>query len=163
MLPTVPVKTVLEVGCAEGHFTRLLAERVQEVVACDISDLATHRAQQTCEGLRNVRFLTMDVRGGLPQENFDLILFSDVLYYLSSKEAVRVLANSAEVLRPGAFLMFANEWHAEYRFLLEPTEILKIINRSEHWELMKRQDFGGGGSRTLLAALFRRSSLRGND
>jgi SAM-dependent methyltransferase len=156
MLPVTPVSTALEVGCAEGQFTALLAQHVEHVLACDISESAIQRARQTCLGLQNVRFRCMDVRKGLPDEPVDLILFSDVLYYLSRREAIRVLEDSAKNLRPGSFLGFSNEWQSQYRLLLEPGEVLKIISDSGRWEKLKSEELKDSPTRTVTAALFRR-------
>ena len=157
MLPPSPVSAALEVGCAEGQFTRVLAQHAEHVLACDISESAIERARQTCLGLHNVRFMCMDIRKGLPDEPLDLILFSDVLYYLSKREVIRVLEDSARSLRPGGFLMFSNEWHSHYRWLLEPGEVLKAISDSGHWEKLKSEEIKDPPTRTVTAALFRRS------
>ncbi|MFN9290855.1 MAG: class I SAM-dependent methyltransferase, partial [Planctomyces sp.] len=77
---------LLELGCAEGFLTRRLAGLAEEIVACDLSEMAVQRAQAYCSDLSNVRFLATDVRDRLPEGSFDECLASDVLYYLSPSE-----------------------------------------------------------------------------
>ena len=159
-LPKDKVRKVLEVGCAEGHLTRLLARHVQEIFACDISEIAIGRAMANCADLGNIRFAAMDIRRDIPRGDFDLILYSDVLYYLAKKEVTQLLRDSAMALREGAFLMFSNEWHPRYRFLLSPASILEAIGESRCWEKMSVSTHDMGGKKTLTTGLFRRSSHR---
>jgi SAM-dependent methyltransferase len=157
MLPQASIGAVLEVGCAEGHFTRILALRAKQVVACDISELAIQRSKQNCLGLRNVQFIRADVRKGLPIGFFDLILCSDVLYYLSKKEAVHVLESFARSLRPGAFLLFSNEWQANYRCLLNPQEAFGLISHAGVWKKLRSEEIKYDDQRVLSVGLFRKN------
>lgn len=116
----------MEVGCAEGHFTGLLAQRAKGVLACDISADAIKRAVVNCAAHPSVRFATLDVQDGLPQEKFDLVLYSDVLYYMSRNEVLRMLEDTARVLSAGSYLIFSNEWNTGYQYFLDPKEILTM-------------------------------------
>jgi SAM-dependent methyltransferase len=157
MLPQEPIGAALEVGCAEGHFTQMLSQHAKQVVACDISEVAIKRAEYNCAGLKNVSFVRVDVREGLPAGSFDLILCSDVLYYLSKKEAARVLESFARILRPGALLMFSNEWHPNHRCLLNPQDVFRIISNSRAWERLRLEEVGFDGQNVLNVGLFRRN------
>lgn len=72
---------MLELGCAEGFLTRHLSGIADRVVACDVSEVAVHRAAACCADLRNVHFMATDIRHRLPDGPFDACLASDVLYY----------------------------------------------------------------------------------
>ena len=61
LLPPAPIGSALELACAEGHFTRLLAPRVGELLATDISDRALARAADQCEGVSNIAFQRLDL------------------------------------------------------------------------------------------------------
>lgn len=156
MLPESRVASALEVGCAEGHFTKELAGRVDQLLACDISKIAIERAQQFCKDVRNVRYATLDVRNGLPGGEFDLILFSDVLYYFSKKEALRVIDDSAKRLSPGGFLLLSNEWSPRYRSLFPPSKIVRMIERSNSWRTIAVRQLQDSRSHTVTGALFGR-------
>src|ERR1700750_776925 len=76
-------KSVLELGCGEGHLTRAVFHRARSVIAIDISDVAIARAQSL--NLPNARFGTADLRdtslGG-----YDVIAAIECIYYLSHQE-----------------------------------------------------------------------------
>lgn len=120
---------LLELGCAEGFLTRRLAGLAEEIVACDLSEMAVQRAQAYCSDLSNVRFLATDVRDRLPEGSFDECLASDVLYYLSTSE-IEVLGGRLRQLMPGsARLVLANEWNHDYRDLTAPDVALQSLTK----------------------------------
>ena len=98
-LPPDTIGRTLEIGCAEGHMTRLLAGRAQRVVAVDIVEEAVRRARDRCAKLPNVQFRVGDIRDGLPEGQFDSVIGSDVLYYLSLSELSATLRRLAEAVR----------------------------------------------------------------
>ncbi len=72
----------LEVGCSIGVLTGLLAARCEHLVAIDFSLGALQLARQNLQGVSNVDLL----RAGFPEEtppgSWDLIVCSEILYYL---------------------------------------------------------------------------------
>jgi SAM-dependent methyltransferase len=52
--------TVLEIGCGVGRFTRVLAGRVHEVIALDVSDQMLALARERCAGQGRVRWVLGD-------------------------------------------------------------------------------------------------------
>ena len=108
LLPDTPVASALELACAEGHFTVQLAPRVGHLVAADISDRALSRARQRCAGLHNITFRQLNLRRD-PFGRFDLIICSEVLYYLNDRHELRRLAaRLAESLNPCGHLLMAH-------------------------------------------------------
>lgn len=103
------VERALELGCAEGHFTERLAERADTLVAADISRIALDRARERCGRLENVEYVQLDIGAGELAERFDLIVCSELLYYLADRaELDRVAAALARALRPGGRLVAAH-------------------------------------------------------
>lgn len=108
LLPDVPVASALELACAEGHFTVQLAPRVGQLIAADISERALARARQRCRNLQNITFRQMNLRRD-SFGRFDLIICSEVLYYLKDRsELQRLAARLAESLNPGGHLLMAH-------------------------------------------------------
>jgi peptidoglycan/xylan/chitin deacetylase (PgdA/CDA1 family) len=108
LLPAGPFDRALELGCAEGHLTSLLAPRVRHLTAIDISPTAIQRARARCRDLLNVDFEVLNlVQDRLPA-NLDLILCSEVLYYLPRGLLDGVAATLARSLRPGGHLLLAH-------------------------------------------------------
>ena len=133
-LSTLCASRILEVGCAEGHLTRLLAARADDLLACDIVPEAVQRARHNSQDLNNIRFRTLDIRTQWPDETFNLIVYADVLYYFTKKEIRRVIRSTAEHTVPGGSLLFANEWHRHYRWMIHPETIMTMIRRSGLWK-----------------------------
>jgi peptidoglycan/xylan/chitin deacetylase (PgdA/CDA1 family)/SAM-dependent methyltransferase len=108
LLP-VPIGRALELACAEGHFTVQLAPRVGSLVAADISVTALRRAAERCAGLDNTEFINLDlIRDPLPGP-FDLIVCSEILYYMGNLETLSAVAYKlAGALRPGGYLVTAH-------------------------------------------------------
>ena len=109
VLPPGRLGRALELACAEGHFTALLAPRVGELLATDISTAALGRAAERCRGLPHVRFAPLDLaRDPLPGR-FGLVVASEVFYYLKDRgELARVARKVAAALEPGGLFLTAH-------------------------------------------------------
>jgi glycosyltransferase involved in cell wall biosynthesis/peptidoglycan/xylan/chitin deacetylase (PgdA/CDA1 family) len=106
LLPEGVVANALEIACAEGHFTVHLAPRVGRLTAVDISVRALARAQARCAGHGNVVFQRLDLNADDIPGPFDLIVCSEVLYFVRDLSGVvrRILAQ----VRPGGFFLTAH-------------------------------------------------------
>lgn len=111
LVPAQPARNALELACAEGMFTVQLAERVGQLLATDISKHAVHRARQRLSGCDNVDFAVLDLsKNDLPR-NLDLIVCSEVLYYLNDEaELAAVTARLADALAPGGAIVTAHAY-----------------------------------------------------
>ena len=86
ILPGARYARALEVGCSIGVFTRRLAERCDALLALDASPTALADARRECAGLGSVAFREATVPQDFPAGTFDLIVLSEVLYYLSRSD-----------------------------------------------------------------------------
>ena len=106
MLPGGSIGKALELACAEGHFTCKLAPRVQQLVANDISSIALKRAAERCRGFDNIEFQCFDFMKETIPDRYDLIICSEVLYYVVDlgelKQLVKRLATN---LKTGGYLL----------------------------------------------------------
>ena len=71
--------TGLEIGCSIGVLTEHLAMHVDDLLAIDVSEAALETARRRVPG---VRFERREVPEEYPDEAFDLVVCSEVLYYL---------------------------------------------------------------------------------
>lgn len=109
LLPPGRIEQALELACAEGHFTALLADRVDHLVATDISSRALQRAAERCSAHVNIEFRQLDFFADAPLAPMDLIVCSEVLYFLKDEaELRRVTERLAAALRPGGSLITAH-------------------------------------------------------
>ncbi len=72
----------LEVGCSIGVFTSMLAARCDHLVAIDFSLSALRLAEQHLRGVRNVDLLRAAFPEETPPGSWDLVVCSEILYYL---------------------------------------------------------------------------------
>jgi peptidoglycan/xylan/chitin deacetylase (PgdA/CDA1 family)/SAM-dependent methyltransferase len=109
LLPPKRITRALELACGEGHFTVQLAPRVGSLIAADISQTALSRASQRCTGLENIRFVHLDLtRDPLPGR-FELIVCSEVLYFVGGRAELKAVARKlADALDPGGYLLMAH-------------------------------------------------------
>lgn len=74
-----PHGSVLEVGCAEGLFTGMLATLTKDIVAIDVSPTAIARAKERHPG---PEFLATSLDDLRPGRKFDLVVCAETLYYI---------------------------------------------------------------------------------
>jgi peptidoglycan/xylan/chitin deacetylase (PgdA/CDA1 family) len=111
ILPERTIGTALELACAEGLFTAQLAPRVDRLIAADISATALGRAKEHCKTLTNVHFEQLDLTSDALPEGLDLIVCSEVLYYLADEAALERVANRlVAALRPGGHIITAHAY-----------------------------------------------------
>ena len=82
-LPKNQFENALEIGCSIGVLTNLLSKKCGHLLATDVSQFAIEQARIQCNGLDNVSFQCINFSIELPEEKFDLIMISEVAYYLS--------------------------------------------------------------------------------
>ncbi len=109
LIPEGPVDDVLEVACAAGHFTAQLATRAKRLVATDISEAALRRAAERCSDHDNVRYEQFELGKSPIQGRYDLIVCSEMLYYLGRRSKLEAAAAElAGALKPGGRLVMAH-------------------------------------------------------
>jgi ubiquinone/menaquinone biosynthesis C-methylase UbiE len=96
------------VGCGDGSFAALLAERFDDVVALDADAGQVATAAARCRGRANVRVLQADfLRSGLRSESFDVVTALASVHHLPFAAAA---AEARRVLRPGGRLVVLGLW-----------------------------------------------------
>ncbi|WP_424952816.1 class I SAM-dependent DNA methyltransferase [Deinococcus sp.] len=104
-LPRARYLSGLEVGCSIGVLTARLARRCQALLAIDVSERALQRARARCAALPQVRFERRQLPHGFPPGRFDLIVLSEVLYYLDAADLHQTLEGCIRALEPGGHLL----------------------------------------------------------
>ena len=109
MLPDVDGLYGLDVGCGEGHNTRLVAERGARMVGVDISETfvrhaSEHEARKPM-GIRYRRASAVELPFGDASFDFAVAFMS----LMDMPEIERVLAEVFRALRPSGFLQFSIE------------------------------------------------------
>ena len=132
--------SALEVGCSIGVFTRLLAQRCDRLLAIDVSDRALDIARHDARDLPQVEFRRAAVPGGFPAGRYDLIVLSEVLYYLGVADLHRTADLVTEAIEPGGEVVLCH-WLGESDYplsgheattaFIEATKMRLQVRRSE--------------------------------
>jgi 2-polyprenyl-3-methyl-5-hydroxy-6-metoxy-1,4-benzoquinol methylase len=125
-----PHGRALEIGCASGCFSRLLASQGDQVVALDVSPLAIQRARELAAraGDSTVDFRVANVMefDPAPDGPWDLVVMSETIYYLGWLypfwDVGWMAKQLFEATAPGGRLLMANTRVAieNQDYLLQP-------------------------------------------
>lgn len=102
-------RRVLELGCGTGLLTRDLAARADAVEALDISHRALDVARR--RGVDGVRWHHAELPDQLPQGPFDLVVVSEVAYFLRPVELMSLLRQLHPRMTDDAELLLADWAH----------------------------------------------------
>jgi len=118
-------ESLLDVGCGDGGVSRLLRERVGEVVAVDIEESPGWRDES------GLQFRVADAEQ-LPFEaaSFDVVHSKDSLHHMSRPD--RALAEYRRVLRPGGFVLVVEANRYNPSFFLQMTLVRRHDHFSQH-------------------------------
>lgn len=94
----------LELGCSIGVLTKRLAAHCRALTACDAAPTAVAATRARTARLPQVRVVEC-VLPALPPGSFDLVVASEVLYYLDDADLVRTLVAIDAALAPGGTLL----------------------------------------------------------
>lgn len=98
----------LEVGCSIGVLSRQVAPLCDDFLGVDISERPLAEARAQCAGFPQARFDRMTVPGDWPSGRFDLILLSEVLYFLRPDDIALTATHVRRSLQPGGTVLLVN-------------------------------------------------------
>lgn len=113
-LPAERYRRAFEPGCAVGALTVALAGRCDQVLAVDLHPRAAAAAAEAVEasGLDNVQVQVMDVVTEWPAGPFDLVVLSEIGYYVAGAARARLLRSVGRSLEPGGTVV-ACHWRRD--------------------------------------------------
>ncbi len=111
-LPRSRYGRALDVACGTGFLTAQLALRCDEVMAVDAVAAAVRSARSVTSQHRNVRVEIARIPEEVPPGPFDLVVFSEVLYYLDEPDLAATLTKVERRVHPGADIL-AVDWRPQ--------------------------------------------------
>lgn len=120
-LPRARYVSALEIGCSIGVLTRQLADRCDSLLSLDVAEAALEHARSRCADQPHVRFERRLVPAEWPEGRFDLILLSEVIYYLARDDVRRLAARVDAAAVPGCDILLVH-WLGETHYPLTGDE-----------------------------------------
>jgi SAM-dependent methyltransferase len=111
LLPRERYVSAFEPGCSIGVLTAQLSPRCAQLLACDAAPEAVASAQARTAGMPGVRLEQRLIPGQWPPQSFDLIVFSELLYYFGDADLKQVLRLAVGALRPTGQLLAVHWRH----------------------------------------------------
>ena len=130
MLPSQRYLHAFEAGCSVGVLTEKLTERCDHVTSIDVADLAlraTGDRLQSCGRLDRATLRRASLDDAWPAGPFDLVVLSEVAYYLHAETLREVLDRECSRLADGATVIAAHWRHRVDDYPLSGDEANELI------------------------------------
>ena len=111
-LPEPRYRTAFEPGCSIGILTSDLARRCDFILAGDISDSAMNQAKDRLSDQPHVELRRIRLPAEWPNQEFDLVVLSEILYYLDTADLLETVAKAVDSVAPHCTLLSAHWRHA---------------------------------------------------
>lgn len=97
-----------ELGCSIGVFTTMLAPRCDTLIGIDAAQAAIDAARARCATLPHLRFACGLLPAAFPDGAFDLLVISELLYFLSPADIEQLAHAARRAASPDAVILLAN-------------------------------------------------------
>jgi len=139
-LPRTRYRSAFEPGCSNGALTERLAARCERLLATDLLDQVAERARARLAELPSVEVRSVAIPDDWPPGPFDLVVLSEVAYYLTPEGLDETLDRVAATLEPGGHLV-AVHWRGETDYPQRGDEVHQTIDaRPELVRLSRYQE-----------------------
>ena len=103
-LKTFEDPSILDVGCAQGNFTKILAQLDYRVTSIDINPNYVKYTKSKTNQMSNVEVVCSNIYEYSPNKEFDFIFLGEVIEHV--KEPEKLLKKLCELLKPQGSLIF---------------------------------------------------------
>ncbi|NIJ54486.1 SAM-dependent methyltransferase [Dyadobacter arcticus] len=136
-LPDGVYASGFEIGCSNGLLSSMLRQRCQKLLAVDSSTIAVANAQKRLAEYSNVTVREMEIPNDFPDEKFDLILLSEVGYFLSEADLLAAREKINGALLPGGKLLLVHWTPLVDEFPLTGDQVHEIFINTSGDEMSK--------------------------
>jgi SAM-dependent methyltransferase len=98
----------LEIGCSIGVLSAQIAPLCDSFLGLDISEKPLEAARARCASIASARFLCGRAPADWPEGGLDLVILSEVLYFLSAEDIRATAARVRASLLPGGRVLLIN-------------------------------------------------------
>lgn len=107
-LPRSSYQRGFEIGCSIGVLTELLSQKCQSLLSIDTAEKPLVRARQRLSNAPHVTLQKMEVPDQFPEQQFDLVVMSEVGYYLAMPDLQRLAQKIITHLDNGGHLLLVH-------------------------------------------------------
>jgi LmbE family N-acetylglucosaminyl deacetylase len=130
VLPRARYRSALEIGCSVGELTALLADRSDSLLALDISQAAVNAANERTRDLAHVRIEHRDATTDFPEQQFDLIVLSEVGYYWEARTLDAMVREISRHLSQDGVVLACHWRHPVADYPLTGDQVHAALNAS---------------------------------
>lgn len=123
-------ENILEIGCSNGVFSQKLSERAMKLLCIDGNAHAIKLAKARLKDFKHISVLQQKIPNQYPNDHYDLIILSEIAYYLSRSE-LDLLINCLKTSLMEGGMVLACHW----RYPIEGFD----INGEKVHEVLKKQ------------------------
>ncbi len=100
-----PFADALELGASIGAFSELLAPRCERLTTIDAAPTAVAAARRRLAGAPQVDVILGEIPDAIPVRRFDLVVASEILYYLTGSELTQTMGRLESAMMSGGRLV----------------------------------------------------------
>ncbi len=116
-----------------GVLTEALAARCDRLLGVDVAEAALTQARDRTAGLEHVAVEQMTVPGGWPEATFDLVVLSEVAYYLGPADFRLLRQRCASTVEEGGHLVLVH-WTGETDYPLTGDAVHDAFLADPAWD-----------------------------
>ncbi|HEX3824626.1 MAG TPA: SAM-dependent methyltransferase [Mycobacteriales bacterium] len=139
-LPKPRYLRCFEAGCSIGVLTSMLAPRCVSLLAADITASSVVATRQRLEGRPGVTVEQLTLPADWPDGSFDLIVLSEIGYYLAKEDLDELVTRATESLEAGGTLIAVHWRHGVADYPLRGEDVHEVIEASPYLERLARHD-----------------------
>lgn len=139
-LPRQRYRCGYEPGCANGELAAALAPRCDQLLVSDGVPAALEQARQRLQGLAQVRFLHGWVPDSWPSGRFDLIVFSEIGFYLDPAQLARLISQMKNALEADGTLLACHWRHPVDGYALNGDDVHRALAAQLGWPRLVRHE-----------------------
>lgn len=127
-LPAARYSRAYEPGCANGELMAALAPRCDHLLGTDGVEAAVELARERVAGSPQVQVRAAWLPQQWPEERFDLIVFSEMGFYLERDALSELVARLCDSLTPHGTVLACHWRHAVEGFALRGDEVHALLD-----------------------------------
>lgn len=133
MLATLPQQrydSAFELGCSNGELSVELARRCERLLCCDASPRAVALARERLAESAHVAFYAGQLPQAWPEGRFDLIVISELGYYLDEQALAQMIQRCIDSLSPDGVLLACHWLHPIAGCPLDGAQVHRALQRN---------------------------------